>query len=139
VEKDEKIMIPIYSLHHDPKYFKDPEVFDPERFSPEENAKRPKGTYLPFGDGPRICIGMPVKRKRFKLRNNIAFGIDRFFFVSLIGKRFVELQMKMALAEILTKFEVEPCEKTVVPLSLTKMVIFLTPDHDIWLKFVNIN
>lgn len=57
IEKDQKIIIPIYSLHHDPKYFTDPEMFDPERFSPEEKAKRHKGTYLPFGDGPRVCIG----------------------------------------------------------------------------------
>lgn len=57
IEKGQKIVIPIYSLHYDPKYFADPEVFDPERFSAKEKAKRISGTYLPFGDGPRICIG----------------------------------------------------------------------------------
>lgn len=46
------------SLHNDPKYFSDPEVFKPERFSLEEKAKRPAGVYFPFGDGPRICIGI---------------------------------------------------------------------------------
>jgi len=44
-------------MHYDTKYYTDPEKFIPERFSAEEKAKRPSGIYLPFGDGPRICIG----------------------------------------------------------------------------------
>lgn len=50
-------MIPIYSLHRDPKYYPNPEVFDPERFIEGNKSSRPHGTFLPFGDGPRICIG----------------------------------------------------------------------------------
>lgn len=59
IEKGQKIIIPINSLHRDPKYFADPEVFDPERFS-EEKRKQLNGIYLPFGDGPRICIGICI-------------------------------------------------------------------------------
>jgi len=59
IEKGTKIMIPVYSIHHDPKYYPEPYTFDPQRFSPEEKAKRPSSTYLPFGDGPRFCIGTP--------------------------------------------------------------------------------
>ena len=51
------ILIPIYALHHDPKYFPHPEVFNLENFNDELNAKRPNHSYLPFGDGPRNCIG----------------------------------------------------------------------------------
>jgi len=58
IEKGQKLIIPIHSLHYDPKYYNDPEVFNPERFSLEEKCKRPSGVYLPFGDGPRICIGI---------------------------------------------------------------------------------
>jgi len=58
IEKGTKILIPAYAIHHDYRYYPDPETFDPERFSPEEKAKRPNGTYMPFGDGPRLCIGM---------------------------------------------------------------------------------
>lgn len=47
----------MYSIHNDPKYYPNPEVFDPERFTTEEKDKRPNGTFLPFGDGPRHCIG----------------------------------------------------------------------------------
>jgi cytochrome P450 family 6 len=57
IRKGEKIVIPTYSIHHDPKYYPDPFKFDPERFSEEEKSKRPNGTYLPFGNGPRLCLG----------------------------------------------------------------------------------
>jgi cytochrome P450 len=46
-----------YVLHRLPAFWKDPESFDPERFSPEASASRPKFVYLPFGAGPRQCIG----------------------------------------------------------------------------------
>jgi cytochrome P450 family 6 len=57
LEKGIRTVIPILALHHDPKYYPDPERFDPERFSEEEKAKRHHYVYLPFGEGPRICIG----------------------------------------------------------------------------------
>lgn len=57
IEKGQQIIIPTYSIHHDPKYYTNPDVFDPERFSPEEKSKRPSSTELLFGDGPRFCIG----------------------------------------------------------------------------------
>jgi cytochrome P450 len=46
-----------YVLHRLPQYWEDPETFDPERFSPENSADRPKFVYVPFGAGPRQCIG----------------------------------------------------------------------------------
>jgi cytochrome P450 len=51
------VFIPIYPLHHDPDYFPDPEKFDPERFSDENKGNIKPCTYLPFGSGPRNCIG----------------------------------------------------------------------------------
>lgn len=53
-----KVLIPIQAFHRDPKYFKDPEKFNPERFS--DNAAKDyirKFVFLPFGEGPRACVG----------------------------------------------------------------------------------
>lgn len=80
IEKGQKILIPIYSIHHDPKYYPNPDTFDPERFSAEEKSKRPNGTFLPFGDGPRHCIGI--------LNIDIIFTI---FFLPLIIIHYVVL------------------------------------------------
>lgn len=46
-----------YVTHHDERFFPDPERFDPERFSEENEKHLPKFAYFPFGGGPRICIG----------------------------------------------------------------------------------
>lgn len=51
-------MIPAIGYHYDPKYWKNPNKFDPDHFSPEEVAKRPTMAYIPFGEGPRSCIAM---------------------------------------------------------------------------------
>lgn len=57
IEKGSVIAFSMYGLQHDPKYFPSPEMFDPERFSDENKANIVPGTYLPFGLGPRNCIG----------------------------------------------------------------------------------
>ena len=84
VEKDTVIQIPIYNVHHDPKYFHEPEKFDPERFLSENRSQIRPGSYLPFVIGPKNCIGM----------------------------RFALMEAKVALANMLMKFQIVPCEKT---------------------------
>jgi cytochrome P450 len=53
------LMLP-YVLHRDPRFWESPEVFDPERFSPERSAGRPKCSYMPFGAGQRTCLGIQL-------------------------------------------------------------------------------
>lgn len=50
-------MIPIKNVHYDAQIYNNPEKFDPERFSSENKQKRHHYAHLPFGEGPRICIG----------------------------------------------------------------------------------
>lgn len=51
------ILIAPYVTHRDPRWWPDPEHFEPERFTPERSAGRPPLAYVPFGAGPRMCIG----------------------------------------------------------------------------------
>ena len=57
IPADSTAIVPIYAIHHNPKLWPDPEAFRPERFSPAESEGRSRFAYLPFGAGPRICIG----------------------------------------------------------------------------------
>lgn len=57
IKKGSNITIPIAAFHLDPEYYPNPTVFDPERFNQEEKNKRHPYTFLPFGAGPRNCIG----------------------------------------------------------------------------------
>jgi cytochrome P450 len=52
------VVVPIYAMHRHAKRWEDPDAFDPARFAPEREAQIPRYQYLPFGAGPRICIGM---------------------------------------------------------------------------------
>ncbi len=51
------VLMSQYIVHRDPAFFPGPERFDPERWTPEAQASRPKFSYFPFGGGARVCIG----------------------------------------------------------------------------------
>lgn len=111
IEKGIQVQVPILALHHDPKFFPNPDKFDPERFSDQEKNKRPQFCYLPFGEGPRICIGM----------------------------RFGQIQIKVALTSILSKYKVEVSERTPIPSIFDKKSFVLTCKGGMWLKIINRN
>ncbi|KAK5638810.1 hypothetical protein RI129_013105 [Pyrocoelia pectoralis] len=65
IEKGTAVSVSIYGLHYDPEYHSDPEKFDPERFSEENKRKIKPFIYMPFGEGPRMCIGTFPSKSRY--------------------------------------------------------------------------
>lgn len=64
IHANDIIWMPIIGLHMDPEYFPDPHIFDPDRFSDQRKHLIRPFTYLPFGEGPRNCIGMGTRCER---------------------------------------------------------------------------
>src|SRR5690606_38578540 len=65
--KGTPIIINIYASHRNPALFPDPLTFKPERWTPDFEKSLPKSAYLPFGNGPRICIGASFSQMEAKL------------------------------------------------------------------------
>ncbi|MGE5334024.1 MAG: cytochrome P450, partial [Nitrososphaerota archaeon] len=57
IPKGAYVLVMQYVTHRHPAFWEQPDAFDPERFSAERAAKRPRFAYFPFGGGPRLCIG----------------------------------------------------------------------------------
>ena len=57
IKKGANVLIPIHAIHHDERFWPDPERFDPERFMGENARAHHRSAYLPFGGGRRVCIG----------------------------------------------------------------------------------
>lgn len=73
------VILPIYTILHDPEYFSDPEVFNPDRYLEENMAKiHPVTVELPFGYGPRKCVGMRLAMLEIKLAAVKMFRRIRF-------------------------------------------------------------
>nr|AAF97936.1 cytochrome P450 CYP6N3v1 [Aedes albopictus] len=106
LQQGSTIIVPVYALHHDAEYYPNPEKYDPDRFTPEEVAKRNPYCFLPFGEGPRNCIGM-------------RFGI---------------MQARVGLAYLLKDFSFTLSSKTPVPLKISPHNPILTSEGGLWLN-----
>uniref|UniRef100_A0A7N9ANS6 unspecific monooxygenase n=1 Tax=Mastacembelus armatus TaxID=205130 RepID=A0A7N9ANS6_9TELE len=107
IPKDMVVMVPTWPIHRNPDLWPEPDEFKPERFSKENKANIDPYTYMPFGAGPRNCIGM----------------------------RFALVMMKLAMVEILQRYSFSVCEETEVPLEMD-IPGLLTPKRPIKLKLV---
>ncbi|KAF5285763.1 hypothetical protein FQR65_LT13042 [Abscondita terminalis] len=107
IEKGTKIILSPLGMHHDEQYFSDPSRFDPERFSVENKKKIKPFSYLPFGEGPRMCL----------------------------GKRFGLLEVKIGLSVLLKNYTFVVNPKVVEPLEWDSFSITLTSKHPLWVDF----
>ncbi|KAI7815424.1 cytochrome p450, partial [Rhyzopertha dominica] len=105
INKGERVAISSLGLHRDPEYFPEPEKFDPERFIPENKSKIHPFSYIPFGEGPRICIGL----------------------------RFGKMQTKVGLATLLRNFRFTLNPKTNDPLVMDPAHFLLSAKDGVWL------
>ncbi|XP_055890410.1 cytochrome P450 3A24-like [Biomphalaria glabrata] len=78
IPKGASVFIPIFLILKDPKHFPDPENFDPERFNEENTTKRDPMAFIPFGYGPRLCIGMRLAYLEIKVALAISLRKVRF-------------------------------------------------------------
>ncbi|XP_004391139.1 cytochrome P450 3A4-like [Trichechus manatus latirostris] len=106
IPKGTLVTVPTFALHQDPEHWPEPEKFLPERFSKESKDNRDPYLYMPFGSGPRNCIGM----------------------------RFALMTMKLAVVRTLQEFSVKPCKETQIPLKLSKKS-FLAPEVPVVIMF----
>ncbi|XP_063915631.1 cytochrome P450 9e2-like [Zophobas morio] len=104
LEKDTVLWIPLFAVLRDPKFFPDPEKFDPERFSLENRKNIVQGSFIPFGSGPRNCI----------------------------GSRLAILETKAVFYHLLCQFEVVPVEKTQIPIQMRKGKMPVIADKGVW-------
>ncbi|MDH5555816.1 MAG: cytochrome P450 [Alphaproteobacteria bacterium] len=87
IPKGTTVMLSPYAMHRNPEFWPEPEKFDPERFHPDEVAKRPRHAYFPFGGGPRVCLGNRFAMMEAKIM--IAKVIQRYRLSVLPGQDIV--------------------------------------------------
>ncbi|XP_017114542.1 probable cytochrome P450 6d4 [Drosophila elegans] len=86
--KGTPVVISLYGIHHDAEYFPDPEKYDPYRFAEESRNYSPTA-FMPFGEGPRICIAQRMGRVNAKLA---IIKILQNFNVEVMSKREIEFE-----------------------------------------------
>ncbi|MGZ7074343.1 MAG: cytochrome P450, partial [Candidatus Angelobacter sp.] len=97
-------------VHRDPRFFEQPEQFNPERWTPDASQRLPKFAYFPFGGGPRLCIGasfaimeanllLATIAQRFQLRLVPGHPVDALPSITLRPRH----GMRMSLSKSVTK------------------------------------
>lgn len=133
VEPGTSIQLPVFAIHHDERFYDEPNSFRPERFQTvPSNELKKSGRFLPFGDGQRQCIGKSNESNQF---NCIPLNKP----ISFSGQKFANYQIKLALVEIVRHYMITVNSKTTEPLIATSLDSLLTPITDIYLDFQRID
>ena len=101
-----EVHIPVVGFHFDQDIFPDPQKFDPERFTPDTKAARHPMAYMPFGDGPRKCIGL----------------------------NFALLLARVCLVRMLRSYSLVQCQQTPTVLTYHHESLFLRPKEKLLIK-----
>lgn len=102
------IIIPIFGLHRDEKFFPDPLKFDPERFAPNNKDNIIDYSFIPFGSGSRNCI----------------------------GERLAYLQMKVGIVKILKDFRMEATSRTPKMIEFEKRAMLIQSKHGLFMNLI---
>ncbi len=94
IPKSTTLIASQWVMHRNPRYFTEPEAFNPERWTDDLEKRLPRGVYFPFGDGPRICIGKSFAQMEAVL---ILATIAQSFELVLIPDQTIELQPSITL------------------------------------------
>ncbi|XP_076804408.1 cytochrome P450 4X1-like [Clavelina lepadiformis] len=96
LDKGTSVAIHFYALHHHPDFWESPEVFDPDRFTPERSKGRSPFAYLPFSGGSRNCLGQNFAFNQIK----VTFGhiLRRFRLRLPPGKENIKMEPGITLA-----------------------------------------
>ncbi|KAL4713172.1 hypothetical protein ACJJTC_018817 [Scirpophaga incertulas] len=106
IPKGMTVMISASGSTKNPEYFPNPQKFNPDNFLPENIQRRPPCVHLPFGEGPRNCIGM----------------------------RFAKVQSMLGTATFLKNFKVEPSAKTELELKFNPKTVVIQSINGLWIK-----
>ncbi len=97
IKAGDKVVMCTYVAHHNPKYWTDPEKFEPERFSKERMKKRVKYSYMPFAAGKRACIGGALSQ----IENTLALvTLLRRFQAEYVGEVPARIQSTVTLCPL---------------------------------------
>ena len=95
IRRGDRIWIAPFVLHRRPAWFPDPERFDPDRWTPEREKALPRYAYMPFGGGPRVCIGNGFALMEAHL---IVAAVARLYRLRLRPDQVIDLNAQVTLS-----------------------------------------
>ncbi|EDW00828.1 probable cytochrome P450 6a21 [Drosophila grimshawi] len=106
IKKGMPVMIPAGAMHRDERYYPEPNRFNPDNFDEERVKNRDSVEWLPFGEGPRNCIGI----------------------------RFGQMQARIGLSMLIKNFKFSVCDQTPIPIKYNKESFLIASESGIFLK-----